>query len=305
MTSVVNTTMIPSNLGFIDTLDVVSTQYTSLNYFEKLWASYYVYMNNDVIATGLMMFVFHEVMYFGRSLPWIAIDAIPYFRKYKIQESKIPSWKEQWECMRSVLLSHFLVEVVPIWGFHPICDYLGIKITVPFPDLFTMIKHIAVFFVFEDSWHYWMHRGLHYGPFYKYIHKQHHKYAAPFGMAAEYAHPIEVTLLGIGTVGIPILWVVLTGNLHMLTVYVWVALRLFQAIDAHSGYEFPWSLHHFLPFWAGADHHDDHHHFFIGNYASSFRWWDALLGTNPKRNKKSSKEGLKQAQLATGKGKIE
>ena len=61
-------------------------------------------------------------------------------------------------------------------------------------------------FVLEDTWHYWFHRGLHYGVFYKYIHKQHHRYAAPFGLAAEYAHPVEVALLGLGTVGIPIVW---------------------------------------------------------------------------------------------------
>lgn len=43
-------------------------------------------MGNDVLATGIMSFVLHEVIYFGRSLPWIIIDAIPYFRKYKIQQ---------------------------------------------------------------------------------------------------------------------------------------------------------------------------------------------------------------------------
>jgi hypothetical protein len=42
-------------------------------------------MQNDVLATGIMSFVMHEVVYFGRSLPWIIIDCIPYFRKYKIQ----------------------------------------------------------------------------------------------------------------------------------------------------------------------------------------------------------------------------
>lgn len=42
-------------------------------------------MQNDVLATGIMSFVMHEVVYFGRSLPWIIIDAIPYFRKWKIQ----------------------------------------------------------------------------------------------------------------------------------------------------------------------------------------------------------------------------
>jgi methylsterol monooxygenase len=254
----------------------------SLNIVEKAWAAYYVWMQNDVLATGLMLFVIHELLYFGRSLPWFVIDCIPYFRKYKIQYQKEPDFAEQWECMKSVLLSHFMVEALPIWGFHPICSYLGIQVDVPFPALSKMAFHIGVFFFLEDTWHYWMHRGLHYGPFYKYIHKQHHRYAAPFGLAAEYAHPVEVALLGVGTVGIPIMWVLATGDLHMFTVYVWVALRLFQAIDAHSGYEFPWSLHHFLPFWAGADHHDDHHRYFIGNYASSFRWWDAILDTHPK-----------------------
>lgn len=42
-------------------------------------------MQNDTIATGIMSFVMHEVVYFGRSLPWIIIDAIPYFNKYKLQ----------------------------------------------------------------------------------------------------------------------------------------------------------------------------------------------------------------------------
>ena len=111
------------------------------------------------------------------------------------------------------------------------------------------------------------------------IHKIHHQHSAPFGLAAEYASPIEVLFLGIGTVVCPILWVALTGDLHILTMYIFIILRVSQTIDAHSGYDFPWSLHHFLPFWAGADHHDLHHEKFIGNYSSSFRWWDYICDT--------------------------
>jgi methylsterol monooxygenase len=59
-------------------------------------------------------------------------------------------------------------------------------------------------------------------------------------MAAEYASPIEVMVLGLGTVAGPILWAAITKDLHVLTMYIWIVLRLFQAIDAHSGYEFPW-----------------------------------------------------------------
>ena len=42
-------------------------------------------MQNDVLATGIMSFLMHEIVYFGRSLPWMIIDHIPYFNKYKIQ----------------------------------------------------------------------------------------------------------------------------------------------------------------------------------------------------------------------------
>lgn len=28
----------------------------------------------------------HEIVYFGRSIPWIIIDAIPYFRRFKLQD---------------------------------------------------------------------------------------------------------------------------------------------------------------------------------------------------------------------------
>ena len=184
--------------------------------------------------------------------------------------------------------------------FHPMAQYFGLTTSVPFPSILTIAYQIAVFFVVEDTWHYWSHRALHWGPLYKNIHKIHHQYSAPFGLAAEYASPIEVMILGLGTVGTPILWCAITGELHILTMYLWIVCRLFQAIDAHSGYEFPWSLHHFLPFWAGADHHDTHHERFIGNYSSSFRWWDLMFDTESgpeaakkRRERRMAKEGKK------------
>lgn len=283
----------------------MSKIHVQLSVAERLWASWYLYMQNDTLATGIMSFMMHEIVYFGRCLPWVIIDAIPYFNKYKIQnvsdapsafrrqflvekwpdmanprpQQKLPTWKEQFDCAALVFLSHVTVELPQIWLFHPIATYFGMDYGVPFPTIFQMAYQIAVFFVMEDAWHYWFHRALHYGPLYKNIHKLHHTYSAPFGLAAEYASPIEVMLLAIGSIGPPILWVSVTGDLHLFTMYVWIVLRLFQAIDAHSGYDFPWSLRHFLPIWAGADHHDMHHEKFIGNYASSFRWWDYCLDT--------------------------
>ncbi|KAH7077778.1 fatty acid hydroxylase superfamily-domain-containing protein [Paraphoma chrysanthemicola] len=258
----------------------ISKYNVQLNYLEKLWLAWYTWMGNDVLATGIMSFVMHEAFYFGKSLPWMIIDRIPYFRKYKIQQNKIPSAWEQTQCALLVLLSHFTVELPQIWMFHPMCQYFGLETSVPFPSPWKMAYQIAIFFVLEDAWHYWVHRAMHASSFlYKNIHKIHHQYSAPFGLAAEYASPIEVMVLGFGTVGCPIVWCAITKDLHILTMYAWIVLRVFQAVDAHSGYEFPWSLHHFLPVWAGSEHHDVHHEKFIGNYASSFRWWDFVLDT--------------------------
>ncbi len=92
---------------------------------------------------------------------------------------------------------------------------------------------------------------------------------------------MEVLLLGLGTIGPPFVLCYMTGgDLHVLTVYVWILLRLFQAIDAHSGYHFPFSMANYFPVWAGALHHDSHHENFTGNYASSFTYLDHIFGTD-------------------------
>ena len=65
--------------------DEVSKYNVHLNYLERMWTAWYAYIGNDALATGIMSFVMHETVYFGRSLPWIIIGMIPYFNKYKIQ----------------------------------------------------------------------------------------------------------------------------------------------------------------------------------------------------------------------------
>lgn len=63
----------------------ISNYNVHLNFLERLWAAWYAYIGNDVLATGIMSFVLHELVYFGRSIPWMIIASIPYFNRYKIQ----------------------------------------------------------------------------------------------------------------------------------------------------------------------------------------------------------------------------
>ncbi|KAG8968387.1 C-4 sterol methyl oxidase [Tulasnella sp. 419] len=280
--------------------------FSNLSWAEKQWAAWYIWVGNPVLATGIMSFVMHELVYFGRCVPWMIIDALPYFRKWKLQPKKIPTWAQQWECTKLVLLTHFTVELPQIFLFHPLAVYFGMETyQVPFPSYKRMALEIALFFVMEDAWHYVAHQALHYGPLYRNIHKLHHKYSAPFGLAAEYAHPLEILILGLGTVGGPLLYTYFAGSLHIVTMYLWIVLRLWQAVDAHSGYDFPWSLHNIIPFWSGADHHDFHHMAFTNNYSTSFRYLDFIFGTDDKyRAYKKRVAAAKTSDKATLEAKI-
>ena len=72
--------------------------------------------------------------------------------------------------------------------------------------------------------------------------------------------------------------------------------RLLETIDVHSGYDIPLNPLNLVPFYTGARHHDFHHMNFIGNYASTFTWWDKPFGTDAQYHayiEKSKKLGKK------------
>ena len=72
------------------------------------------------------------------------------------------------------------------------------------------------------------------------------RYATPFGLTSEYAHPAEILFLGFATVVGP----ALTGP-HLFTLWLWMVLRVIETVEAHSGYHFPWSPSNFLPLYGG------------------------------------------------------
>ena len=124
-----------------------------------------------------------------------------------------------------------------------------------------MLGVCVISILIEDFYFYWIHRFLHWGFMYKAIHKMHHKYQAPFGIAAEYAHPVETIILGFGTSIGPMLFAD-----HVFSMYFYLAVRLFQTIECHTGYDFPWSLNNLYPLWGGADFHDHHHKAFVSSH---------------------------------------
>ena len=56
------------------------------------------------------------------------------------------------------------------------------------------------------------------------------------------------------------------------------ALRWIETVDAHCGYELPWSPFSLIPLFGGALSHDYHHSMDFGNFGATVIW-DRLCGT--------------------------
>jgi methylsterol monooxygenase len=129
------------------------------------------------------------------------------------------------------------------------------------PSWYWMIPRMLFCLMCEDTWHYWAHRALHHPKLYGPIHKLHHQFNVPFGLAAEYAHPLETIILGVGFF-IPLPFVC---N-HLFVFWCWLAVRMVQTTDVHSGFYFPWyNPLYLLPFYGGVRFHDFHHSYFNAN----------------------------------------
>jgi methylsterol monooxygenase len=135
------------------------------------------------------------------------------------------------------------------------------------PSLFTIIRDIAVCTAIEETGFYYSHRLLHWGPFYKAIHKRHHEWTAPLGFVSAYSHPVEHMISNVLVFSIgPILM-----RSHILTSCLWFAMMLTVTVIQHSGYH--------LPFLPSPELHDFHHLKFNCNYGV-FGPLDWLHGTD-------------------------
>jgi len=220
----------------------------------------------------------HELVYFGCFVPYLVADFIPALQKYKLQPTATNDAGSLWRCTKMLLFLHFIIEFPMMYLTHPAMAFFGIRTTGSLPQWHTLAWQMVVFLLMEDFYFYWIHRFLHWKAIYKYVHKVHHLHTAPFGIAAEYAHPVETMFLGFGTIFPPVMFAWFQG-MHLLTLYVWLVVRLLQTVEVHSGYDFPWSLNRWLPLWGGAEFHDFHHMTFNSNFSSTFRIWDIVFGT--------------------------
>ena len=121
----------------------------------------------------------------------------------------------------------------------------------------------------------------------------HHEMKHPVALDYLYATPVDMVLNGgIGEgLGFSCVCWIWKDSPRSAVLLVYGTLRLLYEMYIHTGMGSDWIP--VLPFriLAGAESHAFHHSHTRGNYASTFPWWDAMMGTeikgssNHKKNK--------------------
>jgi len=241
------------------------------NILEEWWLTAVQYFGDFYMLMAFYM-VMNLCYILGGLLFWI-IDYFHLLHSYKVQEEKYPTSVDYIKCIQNLVQNYIFVIVPVIYMAYPLFSSLAFEMALPLPTTFSFLWQFSFCIVVEDVGHYWLHRFLHTQWMYKKIHKIHHKYSAPFGLAASYAHPIEVLILGIPTFLGPLII-----RTHYFTFFMWVLFRQLDAVVTHSGYNLPHPFDLF-PYYGGIKDHDFHHKNFIWNYSSRFSFMDKLLGT--------------------------
>lgn len=202
------------------------------------------------------------------------------FPRQRIQGKALPNWELTKECLKHCFINHFIVAPFTLYFGFPLFKWSGMVIGGPIPPFYIFIKDIIVSIIVNDTLFYWGHKLLHHKSVYKYCHKQHHQFKINTGISSEYAHPIEHLFSNI----VPVAGNLLVGS-HIIVFWVWLAIRIGEIVDTHSGYNFEWSPYSLLPWQGGADRHDFHHSHNDGCYGSFTIFWDQLMGTDAAYNR--------------------
>ncbi|XP_047939236.1 methylsterol monooxygenase 1-2-like isoform X4 [Salvia hispanica] len=202
----------------------------SLSNAETVWFNYSATKSDYILYCHNIIFLFIIFSLFPFYYLFLEYFFTNSVAPFKIQPKVKLSFSDTLHCYKSVMRMFFLVVGPLQLVSYPSILIIGIRTGLPLPSLWEIALQLGVYFLVEDYTNYWVHRFLHCKWGYEKIHKVHHEYTAPIGFAAPYAHWAEILILGIPSFLGPAM---VPG--HMITFWLWIALRQIEAIETHSG----------------------------------------------------------------------
>jgi sterol desaturase/sphingolipid hydroxylase (fatty acid hydroxylase superfamily) len=119
-------------------------------------------------------------------------------------------------------------------------------------------------YLLADATFYVTHRALHSGLFFDRLHRIHHRFTAPVGLAALYAHPIEVLFGNILSVMLPPIIVGVSVPVYQF----WIVLSIFNTVViSHAGIK------------RISEYHDLHHRRLDVNFGAEAGLMDRICRT--------------------------
>lgn len=211
-----------------------------------------------------------------------ALDRIaPAFsHRHKLQPIPAPATRTDIiQCLRVVVRNQAVsmaVHAVLLGANHFAGKPSSYRITAALPGAFELLRDVALSALIREVAFYYAHRTLHRPLFYARVHKTHHRFTAPFALAAQYATVPEHLFANV----LPYVLPGLLFRSHILSYWVFLASQLVDTATVHSGYDF---------FGRFAEMHDRHHELSTINYGV-FGLCDWLHGTNKVRKSTRAKK---------------
>jgi 4-alpha-methyl-delta7-sterol-4alpha-methyl oxidase len=154
---------------------------------------------------------------------------------------------------------------------------LGFVFDTAWPGIGWFIFQVLFVFFVDDLWFYFVHRYMHKNKYIlKRIHSIHHRATTPFPLEYLYTHPLEwmVTILG-AFAAYSIILIFMPLNIYAF--WTFGLFRNLHEIHIHSNLKIP--ILKDIPLISPVEEHDVHHSKLNGNYSSTFKIWDRIMGT--------------------------
>ena len=187
------------------------------------------------------------------------------------------------QAMKQCVFNYMIVSHFFMFAFLNFYDFqMPWRYEKELPSYMEQFRQIIICLMCEDFFFHFSHRLLHTKnknfPIYQWVHKQHHEHLNPIAITAEDIHWFEYLVSNLcGTMFGPCLF---GSKMHYWTLSAWGVVRIAQSLDAHCGYEFPWSIFGLIPFGCPATYHHWHHTKNVGNYSSYMTIWDTIFDSN-------------------------